>query len=171
VDNGSADRYGDPIELVQNLTGPFVLGSTVVTLTGTDSRDAVSSCEATVTVVDTTPPSISSVTASPDVLWPANHKMVPVAVALTVTDACDVNVADGCRIVSVTSNEPINGPGDGNTDPDYQITGDLTLNLRAERSGMGNGRTYTIGVACADASGNSSTQAIAVTVPHDKSKK
>ena len=171
VDNGSADRYGDPIELVQNLTGPFVLGSTVVTLTGTDSRDAVSSCEATVTVVDTTPPSISSVTASPDVLWPANHKMVPVAVALTVTDACDVNVADGCRIVSVTSNEPINGPGDGNTDPDYQITGDLTLNLRAERSGMGKGRTYTIGVACADASGNSSTQAIAVTVPHDKSKK
>lgn len=171
VDNGSSDRYGDPIELVQDSTGPFYLGSTVVKLTGTDSRDAVSSCEATVTVVDTTPPSISSVTASPDVLWPANHKMVPVAVDLTVTDACDENVADGCMIVSLASNEPINGPGDGNTEPDYEITGDLTLNLRAERSGKGDGRIYTVTVACTDASGNSSSNTVAVTVPHDQSKK
>ena len=143
----------------------------LVTLTGTDSRDEVSSCQATVAVVDRTPPSISSVTASPNILWPANHKMVPVAVGVTVTEACDANVANGCTIVSVTSNEPINGLGDGNTEPDYEITGKLTLNLRAERSGTGNGRIYTVGVACADASGNSSTQAVAVTVLHDQSKK
>ncbi|MFZ7113012.1 MAG: tannase/feruloyl esterase family alpha/beta hydrolase [Desulfatiglandales bacterium] len=171
VDNGSSDRYGDPIELVQDSTGPFYLGSTVVKLTGTDSRNAVSSCEATVTVVDTTPPSISSVTASPDVLWPPNHKMVPVAVDLSVTDACDENAADGCMIVSVASNEPIDGPGDGNTEPDYEITGDLTLNLRAERSGTKNGRIYMVTVACTDASGNSSSNTVEVTVPHDQSKK
>jgi hypothetical protein len=171
VDNGSSDRYGDPIELALAPDGPYRLASTEVTLTGTDSRDAMSSCQAKVTVVDTTPPSISSVTASPDVLWPANHKMVPVAVGVTVNDACDANVANGCAILSVTSNEPINGLGDGNTEPDYKITGNLTLNLRAERSGKGNGRIYTVGVVCADASGNSSMKTVAVTVPHDQSKK
>jgi hypothetical protein len=74
-------------------------------------------------------------------------------------------------IVSVASSEPINGPGDGSTEPDYEITGNLTLNLRAERSGTANGRIYTVGVACADASGNRSMKTVAVTVPHDQSKK
>jgi hypothetical protein len=170
VNNLSSDRYGDPITLVQDKNGPFNFGSTLVTLTGTDSRDAVDSCQANVNVVDTTAPSISSVTASPNVLWPANHKMVPVELGVTVFDACDANVVNRCRIVSVTSNEPVNGIGDGNTALDYLITGNLTLNLRAERSGNGEGRTYTIGVVCADVSGNSSTNTVAVMVPHDKSK-
>lgn len=61
--------------------------------------------------------------------------MVPMTVSVSVTDACDVNVANRCKIISVTSNEPINGLGDGNTTPDYQITGNLALNFRAERSG------------------------------------
>ena len=168
VDNGSSDRYGDAITLVQAPDGPYDLGSTVVALTGTDSRDAMSSCQGTVTVVDTTPPSISSVTASPNILWPPNHKMAPVAVGVMVTDACDAGVANRCNIFSVTSNEPINGLGDGNTSPDYQITGKLTLNLRAERSGNGNARVYTVGVVCTDASGNSSTNTVAVTVPHNQ---
>ncbi len=130
----------------------------------------MSSCQAMVTVVDTTPPTISSVTASPNILWPPNHKMVPVRVSVTVTDACDANIANKCKIVSVTSNEPVNALGDGNTEPDYQITGNLTLNLRAERSGTGNGRIYTVSVACTDASGNSSTRAVKVTVPHNVTK-
>jgi len=168
IDNGSSDRYGDPITLIQTPNGPYGLGSTVVKLTGIDSREAWSSCQARVTVVDTTPPSISNITASPNILWPPNHKMVPVVVRVAVTDACDPNVSNQCEIVSVTSNEPINGPGDGNTAPDYQITGKLTLNLRAERSGLGKGRVYTIGVKCTDASGNSSTSTVNVTVPHNK---
>lgn len=169
VDNGSSDRYGDPIGLMQT-SGPYNLGPTVVTLIGTDSRSAMSSCKATVTVVDTTPPTISSVTASPNILWPANHKMVPVAVSVTVTDACDANVANGCKIVSVTSNEPVNAHDDGNTAPDYKITGNLTLNLRAERSGTGDGRIYTVRVVCTDASGNSSPKEVAVRVPLNMKK-
>jgi len=168
VDNGSSDRYGDPISLIQTPNGAYGLGSHLVTLTGIDSREARGSCKATVTVVDTTPPIISSVTASPNILWPPNHKMVPVVMSVAVTDACDTNVSKRCEIVSVTSNEKINGPGDGNTAPDYQITGKLTLNLRAERSGTGKGRIYTLGVKCTDASGNSSMSAVNVTVPHNK---
>jgi hypothetical protein len=170
VDKGSADRYGDAIPLVQTPAGPYNLGSTQVTLTGTDSRDATGSCTATVTVVDKTPPSISSVTASPNTLWPPDHKMVPVSVEVAVTDACDAGVANSCKIVSVTSNEPANGPNDGNTATDYQITGKLAVNLRAERSGTGSGRIYSVNVACTDASGNSSNRTVAVKVPLDKSK-
>ena len=93
--------------------------------------------------------------------------MVPVAVNAQATDICDTSPT--CRIVSVSSNEPINGPGDGNTSPDYQLNGgDLPVDLRAERSGQGSGRVYTIEVECTDASGNSSTKTVDVTVPHDQ---
>jgi len=58
--------------------------------------------------------------------------------------------------------------GDGDTAPDWSITGNLRLNLRAERSGTGGGRLYTIKVRCTDASGNSATKDAIVAVPHNK---
>jgi len=67
----------------------------------------------------------------------------------------------------VTSNEPVDGLGDGDTGPDWQITGDLTVNLRAERSGQGSGRIYTITIECTDFSGNSSTKTVTVSVPRN----
>jgi Galactose oxidase, central domain len=97
-----------------------------------------------------TPPTITSASASPNTLWPPNHKMVPVTVSVSATD--NSGAMPTCQIVSVSSSEPINGLGDGNTAPVWQITGPLTVNLRAERSGKGTGRTYTIIVACTDAS-------------------
>lgn len=65
----------------------------------------------------------------------------------------------------VSSNEPVDGLGDGDQVPDWQIAGNLTVNLRAERAGNGSRRVYTISVGCTDASGNSSTKT--VPVPHD----
>ena len=167
VDDGSFDPDGDDITLDQEPEGPYDLGDTDVTLTVTDDKGASGTCDATVTVVDEEAPVISSVTASPNKLWPPNHKMVPVTVAVDATDNCDF----ACQIISVASNEPVNGLGDGNTTPDWVITGDLTVNLRAERSGTGSGRIYTITVECSDSSGNSSTDTATVTVPHDKGKK
>ena len=93
--------------------------------------------------------------------------MAPVTVTASASDICDA--APVCKITSVSSNEPVNGTGDGDTAPDWVITGNLTANLRAERAGSG--RVYTITVACTDASGNSSTKTTAVTVPHDQGKK
>ena len=170
VNNGAYDPDGDPITLTQEPSGPYGLGSTGVTLTATDSNGASASCSATVTVVDTTPPTITSVTVSPNTLWPPNHKMVPMKVTATTSDNC--TVAPVCKIVAVTSNEPVNGTGDGDTAPDWEITGNLTVNLRAERSGGGSGRVYSITTQCADAAGNSSTpQSVTITVPHDQGKK
>lgn len=111
------------------------------------------------------PPVITSAAATPSVLFPPNHKLVPVRVSVAAQGAVS------CKIISVSSNEPINGIGDGNTSPDWIITGDLTLLLRAERSGPNkNGRVYTITVQCADALGNASTTNVYVTVPHDQGK-
>lgn len=163
VDDGSYDPDGDPITLFQEPAGPYSLGDTDVTLTVTDEKGASDTCDATVTVEDHEAPIITSVTANPNKLWPPNHKMVPVVVAIDATDNCD----SVCQIISVESNEPVNGLGDGNTAPDWVISGDLTLKLRAERSGTGSGRIYTITVECADSSGNSSTDTATVTVPHD----
>ena len=52
----------------------------------------------------------------------------------------------------MTANEPVLGPGSGNTDPDWIITDPgpkvspamLGVELRAERAGGGIGRVYTI---------------------------
>jgi hypothetical protein len=72
------------------------------------------------------------------------------------------------RIISVSSSEAINGTGDGDTAPDWEVTGNLTLNLRAERGGKGTGRVYTITVESRDASGNASVQTVTVSVPHNQ---
>lgn len=70
--------------------------------------------------------------------------------------------------MSVASSEAQNGLGDGDLDGDWQITGDLTVNLRAERSGKGSRRIYTITIACTDAAGNTSYSSVSVTVPKNQ---
>jgi hypothetical protein len=118
---------------------------------------------------DVTAPVINSLSVSPAQLWPPNHKYVGVTVTAQATDDCDPT--PDCAISSVSSNEPVNGLGDGNTDPDWVVTSASTLLLRAERSGTGRGRTYTIGVRCLDDAGNASAATTAVTVAHDQGRR
>jgi predicted extracellular nuclease len=117
-------------------------------------------------LLDQTPPAPPSLTVSRSALWPANHLMVDIDVTATTTDAVDPNPE--CSLVSATSNEPDNGLGDGDTTNDIVITGPLTVNLRAERSGTGSGRVYTLMAACQDHAtppNVSAPSTIAVTVP------
>ena len=122
----------------------------------------------TVVVKDVTPPEIENISASPNVLWPPNHKMPLVVVDVTVADNCDE--APTCLITSVSSNESENSLGDANTTSDWQIVGNRTVKLRAERTGTGSDRVYTVTVECVDAAGNSSIGNVIVTVPHDQGK-
>jgi hypothetical protein len=131
-----------------------------------DSSGNTSQLLLLVDVVDTLPPVITNITATPASLWPPNHKFAEVAITVDVTDLCDP--APVCTITSITSNEPDNGLGDGNTAPDYMITGPLTAQLRAERSGRRDGRLYTLSIECADASGNTATDTVTVAVEHDR---
>ena len=47
----------------------------------------------------------------------------------------------------------------------------LVVLLRAERSGSGSGRVYTIQVSCTDALGNVAMGTVDVIVPHDQGNK
>ena len=70
----------------------------------------------------------------------------------------------------VASSEPVNGLDDGDTAPDWQIVDEHHVLLRAERSGTGTGRIYTIRVTCTDSAGNATVRTVNVTVPLSQKK-
>lgn len=124
----------------------------------------------TVAVHDITEPVIAGIAATPNTLWPPNHKMTLVTVAVSVADNCEA--APTCRITSVTSNEPEKHHWFfGRRSPDWEIVGDNTVKLRAERDRKRGDRLYTVTTECLDAVGNSSTGKVIVTVPHDQGKR
>ncbi|HEY0863118.1 MAG TPA: HYR domain-containing protein [Lacunisphaera sp.] len=146
----------------------FPLGLTTVTVTAKDAAGNTSSGSFTVNVTDTTAPSIVRVVPSQATLWSPNHRMEPISISVEASDAVGMT---GLRIISVASNEPDDGLGDGDMAGDSQITGDLTVNLRAERSGKGTGRIYTIVVEARDAAGNVGTSFCTVAVPKSQGGK
>jgi probable HAF family extracellular repeat protein len=119
--------------------------------------------------IDKTAPTLAC-SASPNELWPANHKMVAVQAAVSVNDA--LSGPGGFVLVSAASNEPDDGLGDGDTANDVQGfvlgTPDVAGLVRAERSGRGAGRTYGFSYRGSDAAGNPGTCTAAVSVPHDR---
>lgn len=115
---------------------------------------------------DATAPTLSA-QASPDQLWPPNHKYVTVEAATLVSD--DRDPSPTVELVSLTSNEPDDAPGDadGNTRNDIVIVDDDTFQLRAERSEDGTGRIYTITYQATDACGNVTLATATIEVPVD----
>jgi hypothetical protein len=113
------------------------------------------------TVVDTTRPAIGTMSASPNVLGPSNHRMINVVVAYTASDTSGAPVC----AMTVTSNEPVNGEEDGNTAIDWIVIDAHHVQLRAERAGDGNGRIYTVTATCVDGAGNASAKSTTVSVP------
>ena len=104
---------------------------------------------------DTTPPVISSVTTTPNSIWPPKHQMVDVSVRVVASD--DSGETPVCAVISVTSSEPDNSGGDGNTASDTEVVSADSVRVRAERSGPAVNRVYTVTVQCSDASGNASS--------------
>jgi hypothetical protein len=149
----------------------FPLGLTTVLWTAQDDFGNKAGDDQKVTIVDTTPP-VLTLALSPAVLWPPNHKLVTIRATITVRDVCDA--VPTVRLVSGTSSEPDNGKGDGNTSGDIVGatigTDDREFELRAERSGGGVGRVYTVTYEARDASGNTTRRTATVTVPHDQGK-
>jgi len=141
-------QYDDLQGVTPALT--LTLGTYEIGLQVTDPHGASSKDTVLITVQDTTPPVIHSITPDPSYLWPPNHKMVPIVLSANITDACDSS--PGFRIVSVESSKD---HFSGHNDVNWQITGAHSVDLRAELDGS-NTHVYTIGVEAVDAEGNAS---------------
>ncbi len=151
----------------------FQLGVHQIELQVSDGVNNPVSALVSVEVTDTTAPSLSPI-PSKTMLWPPNHKLHSITIWANAFDNGGWAIT---LSVEVISSEPGDGTGDGNTEPDYYIdsvdsvTGTIELRLRAERSGSGNGRTYTIKITATDESGNQSVAIVEIFAPHDRRKK
>jgi probable HAF family extracellular repeat protein len=105
----------------------------------------------TVTVPpDVTAPVISTLSASPDHIWPPNGKMETVTLSVTATD--NVDAAPTCSLTSITG-----APASAAV-----ITGALTANVRSDRDAV-----YTLNVTCGDRAGNKALGSVKVAVSKD----
>jgi hypothetical protein len=145
----------------ERLTALVPLGAHTVTLLAVDAQGASGAASGAVVVVDTTAPALA-LDASPSVLFPPNHTLVPVTVRWQASDVCDP--APRVTLVSATSSEPADA---GDIGEAATVSGSLVVPLRAERSGQGVGRTYALVLRAADGSGNATAATTTVTVPHD----
>ena len=130
----------------------------------TAETDAANNTTTASTEVSNPAPVITGVSVSRSHLLLPLHQMVPVRVGYTATDTCGPVTST----LSVTSNEPVTGPGQGLaglTAPDWQVVDAHRVRLRAERSLRGSGRIYTITIRATDTAGGTSTQQVTVTVP------
>jgi uncharacterized repeat protein (TIGR01451 family) len=152
-----------------SLSNGTVISNTATASSSTLDPDSSNNSKTVTTTLSNPPPTITGASVDKPVLWPPNHKLVNVTVNYNVTDNCPLS-ANSCTL-SVKSNEPINGTGNGDTSPDWIILDAHHVQLRAERAGNGNGRIYTITTNCTDSGGNSSSQSVGVSVPHDRGRR
>ncbi len=146
---------------IANCTGPITVTTEgenqVITGTAVDKAGNTKTTSVTLNI-DKTTPSIPSLTASPSVLWPPNHKMVNVTIGGSASDdggsgivSTVITVTDEMGIYNMTFS------GFGNT-----------IQLEAWRNGTDmDGRLYTITAVTTDKAGNQSTTSTMVLVPHD----
>ena len=105
-------------------------------------------------------PVISGVSASTYSLSPADHEMKNV----TINYSAKGNCFPITTWLTVISNEPVSGTGNGDLSPDWIIIDDHHLQLRSERSVGGIGRIYTITVNAKNAFGTHCKKTIKVVV-------
>jgi uncharacterized repeat protein (TIGR01451 family) len=109
-------------------------------------------------------PICTAVTGGPN-LWPPNHKFRTIRLSgATDPDGDPLNWS----VTGVTQDELLNGLGDGDTSPDAVLGVGNELQLRAERSGLEDGRVYRIAFTVTDGLGGSCTGVANVGVPHDQ---
>jgi hypothetical protein len=114
-------------------------------------------------VIVNPPPDCRLAVAVPAQLWPPNHRLVPIKIT-GVTGASGNSVR--VTVTGITQDEPLS---DGKSCDAAIENGDARV--RAERSGGGNGRVYTISFRADDGHGGQCDGRVTVCVPHDQGGK
>jgi hypothetical protein len=130
-----------------------------------------------------------TVTWDPAVLWPPNHKMVPITISWTENKEpaeilADENTLSADSVSSVGVDDKGSGQPTKKQGPDYSGVpttsssvpdgepATVTVYIRAERSGTDKaGRTYTINLTCKSGDDPDGHAMAIVTVPHDMGNK
>ncbi|HEY2568422.1 MAG TPA: DUF11 domain-containing protein, partial [Candidatus Udaeobacter sp.] len=166
--SGQTETITFVANVICSVTDGTAISNTATVSSVTPDPDTTNNSATATTTASNPPPLVTDATADPSLLWPPNHRMVNVTVSYNVTDNCALP-PDSCTL-NITSNEPVLGHGSGHTSDDWVVLDDHHVLLRAERSGNGNGRIYTITITCVDSGGNSSSEQVEVTVPHDRGR-
>jgi len=177
---------------------PTSEGAFPVTLTVSDPWGGSATRSFTWTVSSNRPPICDAATATPNLLWPPDHRFVPIGIQ-------GVSDPDGnpfaISVTRIVQDEPTasgrgsdddrgrggddrrpggrddRGRGDddhgspngsGHTDIDGIGVGTPQASVRAERDGTGDGRIYEIRFTATDSFGASCSGAVFVGVPHDR---
>lgn len=146
-------------------------GDFPVTVQAVDAFGATSPVQAFTWSVRSTPPNnpptCSTATASPSVLWPPNHKLAPIAIGgVTDPDGDPIKLS----VTRILQDEPPTSAdfnGD-NGDSGRQGSDDRVTFVRAERMGNGDGRVYEIRFTADDERGGACSGTVFVGVPRDK---
>ncbi len=170
ADLGSAVAIDNCPGLIVKRTGVpagnlFPLGVTTITYTAINMSGLTKSATQTVTITDIHKPAFTtSLTADIVAIWPPDHKLKNVTLTYNTADNCGTVK----NIVTVTSTDPITGVSDGDKSPDWIVTNDHLVQLRAERGNGKEARVYKITVTPVDSSGNMGTpQSTDVYIAHN----
>ncbi|WHX26107.1 glycoside hydrolase N-terminal domain-containing protein [Virgibacillus halodenitrificans] len=159
INNADWVEYDDPFTISEE-------GVKTIDYRSVDEAGNVEEYKTLTVKVDKTAPELRLKLSKTELSKP-NHNLVPIDVTLDGKDAG--SGIDSIVLKSITSNEADNGKGDGNTVNDIQDaafgTEDTAFKLRAERSGNGEGRVYTVTYTATDKAGNKVTANAEVRVP------
>jgi len=153
---------------------PGFAGLDAFTYRASDGMSRSAPATVRLTVIENQPP-VCTATASPALLWPPDHRMVPIRIDGLVDPDGD---ALSVRVTSIYQDEPTNTDGDGHHTPDGEIVerpdGSSYAKVRAERAGTpkvpGDGRVYHISFTAQDGRGGPCVGEVTVGVPHDRSR-
>ncbi len=158
---------GNPVSSDFSWTpGTTQTGLHIVTYMATDLSGLVETCTIMINVSRRPgPPECDEAYADPSLLWPPNHKYKKIMIKGVIDpDGDGVDIT----ITAIMQDEPLNGLGDGNTCPDGKGVGSSKAYVRAERSGLGDGRVYHVSFLAVDDEGETCTGTVKICVPHDQ---
>lgn len=105
-----------------------------------------------------------SISLSPNILWPPNHKLATINASISTQDTNYPNPV--VRLLSITANETLNS---GDVVASYG-TAAQTFQVKSERKGTNKaGRIYTVTYSATNSCGNSASSSKTIVVPHDQS--